>query len=191
MAANGGRFRIPPAWVGVIAVAIILLLAWLVIEFSGPRGQNAAVTEHGPDPGEGLQPGAVPTQPGLERVADLDAILPLGAEDVGTRTEVEGTVVGAPTAEGFFVRLESNEVLFVVSDEPVGTGDHVRGLVGEIRSADPTRTARRAEQARLAAEDGADRWVVRSTLELDRGGGARAPDADSAPTPAMPGLRRP
>jgi hypothetical protein len=191
MPANAGRFRIPPLWVGVVAVALVLLLAWLVIEFTGPRGQNAAVTEHGPDTGAGLQPGAVPTQPGLERVADLDAILPLGAEDVGIRTEVQGTVVGEPTPEGFFVRLESDEVLFVASDEPVRTGDHVRGLTGEIRSADPARMARRVEQARLAAEDGADRWVVRTTLELDQTRSARTPGADSAPTPALPEPRRP
>jgi hypothetical protein len=191
MAADDDRFPIPPAWVGVIAVAIVLLLAWLIIETAGPRGRNAAVTEHGPARGEELRPGAVPTQPGLERVADLRAILPLGPEDVGTRTEIEGTVVGAPAAEGFFVRLESDEVLFVVSDESVRTGDHVRGLVGVIRRAEPAQAARRVEQARLAAEAGADRWVIRATLELDQTGGARTPGTDSVPTPATPEPRRP
>ena len=57
-----------------------------------------------------------------------DKILPLSAEDIGDVILATGSVIGKPLPNGFFLKTERNQVLFVEHSEPseVQEGDTVR-----------------------------------------------------------------
>ena len=86
-----------------------------------------------------VEPAEVKERPGGVEIElpeiRLENAFPLTDEDEGDLVIATGTVVGKPGASGFFLRTESNKVLFVESTTiPVRTGDAV-SIIGPLRKA--------------------------------------------------------
>lgn len=122
-------------------------------------------------------------------VTEFETLLPLGAEDVGERIEVEGTVVGEPIDQGFWVATDDGTAIFVRSDQPVDPGTSVTDMdfFGEVRSASAAETADWQEQANLQAEDDFAGWDVRRDLYID----ATVSPPAGRPGGQAPGARQP
>ena len=61
----------------------------------------------------------------------LEELFPLGTDDVGKVIMATGTVVGRVVPQGFFLRTEGSQVLFVRTTTPVTPGAAVR-VVGPL-----------------------------------------------------------
>ena len=66
---------------------------------------------------------------------EFERAFPLEAEDLGDTMLISGTVVGKPAPNGFFVRTEGNQVVFVDATDSVTAGQMVRA-VGPLRAID-------------------------------------------------------
>jgi hypothetical protein len=63
----------------------------------------------------------------------LQDVFPLGPEDAGKVIYATGFVVGKVIPVGFFLKTEGGQVIFVLWNGPVATGDAVR-VVGPLRA---------------------------------------------------------
>lgn len=91
----------------------------LVAAAIGMGGCGEAEMEEVPETAE------VEAEP-LEGELELDEELVLGLDDVGETIMATGWVIGAPVANGFFLRTEANRAIFVASDAQVSIGQAVR-----------------------------------------------------------------
>lgn len=171
----------PSIWPWVIGLLVLALLIWAIAEMvdTDEAVDEVAEVEAVEEP-----PAAMP-EPGMEEEAEaveIETLMPLGPEDAGMRAEIEGTVVGEPVQDGFWVATQDNTVLFVRSDQQVESGQDIDELTGTIATAPEQRVTDWADMARLSEAEGFDEWDVQGELYLDSMDAAdRAPGAQQRP----------
>lgn len=137
------------AWSWVISVTAVGLFVWGVAELIGVGGTTS--------PAAGVILPATELGRGLEAapIIALHRLLPDATDDLGRRVRIDGSVVGAATIAGFWVRDLRDNIVFVggrgeerATWPPVRAGDAVR-VVGVVALLSPSEQARRLERAGL------------------------------------------
>ncbi|HET9983930.1 MAG TPA: hypothetical protein VFQ38_10100 [Longimicrobiales bacterium] len=149
------------AWaVGALAAACAL---WAVADF--------VVAARADAPDERI----LAERPAGERgdVVELHRLLPDASDHVGRAVRVDGTVVGAGTAGGFFVRDLRDNVVFVGSAARPGAGTPVR-VEGVLEPLPPAEETERLQEAGAAAVAGRDARLLRDVQVVARRGSAVA-----------------
>jgi hypothetical protein len=104
---------------------------------------------------------------------ELHRLLPDASAHVGREVRVDGTVVGAGTAGGFFVRDLRDNVVFVGSPARPGAGTAVR-VEGVLEPMPPEEEKERVREAGAAAVAGSDARLLRDVQVVARRGSAVA-----------------
>lgn len=172
-------------WPWVIGLVVLGLLIWAIAKLvdTGKDRAAAAVTNGAdvaaPAPTTPAAPAAEAPAGAPPATSQLEAVMPLGAEDEGQTVLATGVAVGEPTNQGFWLRTPSRTVIWVATDQPSKSGQQVTGLTGVLRRAVRGMAGRWLSAAKYAPEPGA---TVVQDLYLATGAGTAAPPgATSAP----------
>ncbi|HET9983028.1 MAG TPA: hypothetical protein VFQ38_05565 [Longimicrobiales bacterium] len=172
-------------WPWIIGLVVLGLLIWAIAELvdTGKDRAAAAVTNGAdvaaPAPTSPAAPAVEPPAAAPPATAQLEALMPLGAEDEGQTVLAAGEAVGEPTNQGFWLRTPSRTVIWVATDQPPKSGRQVTGVTGVLRRAGGGMAGRWLSAAKYAPEQGA---TVVQDLYLATGATAGAPPgAASAP----------
>jgi hypothetical protein len=162
----------PSIWPWIVGLLVLALLIWAIAEMVD-RDDVARV-----DPAE--EPAVPAPQPAVphEAPVDLEQIAPLGSDDLGRMVNVSGSVVGQPLDNGFWVLTDQDRVVFIQTDRPVVTGEHVQ-VTGMVEQNTHEQSEQWFDEAGLREAVG---WNVERSMHLRVG----EPGPGLPPEPGMP-----
>ncbi|MBX6364129.1 MAG: hypothetical protein IRZ00_09700 [Gemmatimonadetes bacterium] len=172
-------------WIG--GLVVLGLAIWAIMELVDTRKDQAAAAVTNGDAPPPASPSPAATAEGAPAVApppttQIEALLPLGAEDEGQRVVARGEVAGEATARGFWLRIGPATAIWAASDQLPRTGQRVTGVAGVLRRPPPGSVGRWLSAAKYAPAAGA---TVVEDLYLDtRVTAGTPPGASAAASPA-------
>jgi hypothetical protein len=123
-----------PRWPWLVGLAIAGLLAYTIMDLIDARKVRAvaldpqspaAAAALGTEPAAPARPVAV--QPPS---SSLDALLPIGLEDLGQRVSVSGRVTGETSVHGYWILSDENTLMFVRGAPAAKKGARQENIVG-------------------------------------------------------------
>jgi hypothetical protein len=163
-------------WLVGLAVAGIIILGISRLVTSKAINQIDEDSTTVTDAGAAGGPATGDTPPPPLPSSSLEALLPLGTEDLGQRVAVNGEVVGAPSAEGFWVLTDENVVIFVRGAPPAKLGAREENLMGQLTAAKPAEADGWEAAAKLKEARG---WIMTRDMFV-RVGAVAAKDSTKA-----------
>lgn len=158
----------PSIWPWIVGLLVLSLLIWAIAEMVDR--DDVAQVEPAQEP---AVPAPQPRAP-EEAPTSLEQLDPLGPDDVGRRVNVSGAVVGQPAGNGFWILTDQDRVVFIQTDRPVVTGEHVQ-VTGTIDQNTSEESEQWFDEAGLREAVG---WNVERALHVRAGEQA----------PAQPGM---
>jgi hypothetical protein len=167
-----------PFWPWLVGLAAAAVIVYGISRLVTSRAINQIVGEDSGSVANGgtgaLGSGDTPPPPLPS--SSLEALLPLGTEDLGQRVAVNGEVVGIPSAEGFWVLSDENVVIFVRGAPPAKLGAREENVMGLLAAAKPGEADRWQEAAKLKEARG---WTMTRNMYV-RVGNLAAKDSIKA-----------
>jgi hypothetical protein len=161
-----------PRWPWLVGLVLAGVLVYTIMNLIDARKVRAvAMGEQSPAAGAAL--GTEPAAPARPTVvatpsSSLDALLPIGAEDLGQRVTVSGQVAGETSVHGYWILSDENTLLFVRGAPAAKKGARQENIVGVL-------TPRNAESGRWPGppdtRENPDGWSVVDGMYLKVGSG--------------------
>jgi hypothetical protein len=160
---------------GVVAALLVFGISRLVTRRALSQFiPDSLMTTGGAAPGTS---GGGDTPPAPLPSSGLEALLPLGTEDLGQRVAVNGEVVGAVSAQGFWVLTDENVVIFVRGAPAAKVGARQENVMGLLSPAKAGEADHWQEAAKLKEARG---WIMTRDMYVRIGDVAAKDSAKAA-----------
>ncbi len=145
-----------PFWPWIVGLVVAAVIVYGISNLVTSKAINVMPVDSTAIAAGGA-PGGGDTPPPPLPSSSLEALLPLGVEDLTQRVAVNGEVVGSPSADGFWVLSDENVVIFVRGAPPAKLGAREENLMGRLTAAKPGEADKWQENAKLKEARG---WIM-------------------------------